>query len=959
MTAFDIAHQTVSELVYRFERGIKHYTSPQYQESEVRQDFIDDFFTALGWDVRHREQQNPYEQEVKIEKSQKQQEAKAQKRADYAFYLVPNFKDEKFFAEAKKPSVGLKNPDHYFQTIRYGWSANVPVSILTDFEEFHIIDCRIKPDVRYVFNGQHKVYRYTDYLEKDKFAEIYWIFSREAVANGSLEKYSASLPKSKGKAIQKTLFRGGYKPIDEDFLEYIDAIREDLAKAFKKNDENLNGEELTEAIQRTIDRLVFVRFLEDKLIEPENHVSEWTGWKDFVSDCRKLDAKYNGIVFKKHFIDSHDFAGAEEKLFRDICSDISNLNSPYQFNYLPIHILGSIYERFLGKIVIATAKRVHIEPKPEVRKAGGVYYTPKYIVDYIVSNTVGKLIDGKPPKEIAHMRFADIACGSGSFLIGVYDLLLEYHRKYYNEKLSGKTDIDKRSEDFNNTEYKDGQWILTLKLKQDILLNNIYGLDIDAQAVEVTQLSLFLKMLEDESLSSTQIRQVTVFSKVLPDLSKNIICGNSLIGSDILNVQLFQFEEEKKLNPRDFEITFPKIMESGGFDAIIGNPPYVLLEGEFRDQTQLNYYKNNYYSASYKIDLYHLFIERALRKLKKGGKLGYITPSNFLTNNGLKNLRHYILQNSSIAILNVINGKVFKGASVDTAVTILTKGITTSVSTIVNSNGDYKSFLESLERTFSQDIFLNTEGYLFTSINKKKEYSNAISLGDLAFVKFGMQLRDRKKFTSDVISNSEKTKITKYHRECYTGRDVERYYTNYSNLLAYFNRVAKRGGCWDEDIHNAKPKILVRQIGLYPICCMDEIGRACLNTLFMVVNKKETIFSPYYILGILNSKFIQWYWKENYYDQRTTFPKIKGSYLEELPIRNLDFSKKTEKEEHDNLVKLVQQILQTKIQFSSAKTERDKTFLESKFATLENQIDKSVYQLYELTPDEIHIIEKG
>ncbi|MBD0352957.1 MAG: hypothetical protein ICV65_17590 [Flavisolibacter sp.] len=165
MTAFDLAHQSVCQLVERFQKGIYHYTSPAYQESEARQDFIDDFFTALGWDVRHREQQNPYEQEVKIEKSQKQQEAKAQKRADYAFYLAPNFKDVQFFAEAKKPAVGLKNPDHYFQTIRYGWNANTPVAILTDFEEFHVIDCRSKPDIRYVFNGQHKEYRFIDYTD--------------------------------------------------------------------------------------------------------------------------------------------------------------------------------------------------------------------------------------------------------------------------------------------------------------------------------------------------------------------------------------------------------------------------------------------------------------------------------------------------------------------------------------------------------------------------------------------------------------------------------------------------------------------------------------------------------------------------------------------------------------------------------------------------------------------------
>lgn len=145
----------------------------------------------------------------------------------------------------------------------------------------------------------------------------------------------------------------------------------------------------------------------------------------------------------------------------------------------------------MGKIVRATDKRVFIEEKPEVRKAGGVYYTPKYIVDYIVKNTVGKLIEGKTPKQIAALRFADIACGSGSFLIGVYDLLLDYHKKYYTEKLKDKTEIDGRSEDFGFAEYRDKQWIITLNLKQDILVNNIYGVDIDAQAVEVTQLSLF------------------------------------------------------------------------------------------------------------------------------------------------------------------------------------------------------------------------------------------------------------------------------------------------------------------------------------------------------------------------------------------------------------------------------------------------------------------------------------
>jgi adenine-specific DNA-methyltransferase len=576
MTAFDKAFAQVQTLVQKFDRDIKHYMSAGYSEAEARQDFIDNFFIALGWDVNHQTQTNPYEQEVKIERSQKQQNESARKRADYAFFLAPNHKDEVFFVEAKKPSVLIQNqPQHYFQTQRYGWNAGCPISALTDFEEFVIIDCRAKPDIKYALNGKHKSYRYTDYANKEKFGEIYWVFSREAVAAGSIKKFADSLPKAKGKIIQKALFKGGYQAIDDSFLEYIDGIRLSLAQAFKKNDDSLDGEQLTEAVQRTVDRLVFIRFLKDKFIEAEQHVNEWTSWKDFVTDCRKLDAKYNGVVFKKHFIDEQDFAGAEAQLFVDICQDISSLNSPYDFNYIPIHILGSIYERFLGKVIRTTAKRVMVEEKPEVRKAGGVYYTPKYIVDYIVQNTVGKQIAGKTPKQIAELHFADIACGSGSFLIGVYDCLLDYHKKYYLKELADKTEINKNNAAFGNVEYINNQWVLSLKLKQDILLNNIYGVDIDYQAVEVTQLSLFLKMLEDESLSSIGTRQGRMFAKVLPDLTKNIVCGNSLIGFDIMSMNggLFEDNELKKLNPMDYASVFPKIMRNGVLMELWGIRP--------------------------------------------------------------------------------------------------------------------------------------------------------------------------------------------------------------------------------------------------------------------------------------------------------------------------------------------------------------------------------------------------
>ncbi|RYY39751.1 MAG: endonuclease [Chitinophagaceae bacterium] len=954
MTSFDLAYEAVGILVRRFEKGIKHYTSPQYQESEARQDFIDDFFTALGWDVRHREQQNPYEQEVKIEKSQRQQESKAQKRADYAFYMAPNFKDERFFAEAKKPSVGLRHPDHYFQTIRYGYNANVPLSVLTDFEEFHIIDCRIKPDIRYVFNGQHKEYRYTDYLDKEKFAEIYWLFSREAVANSSLETYASALPKPKGKAVQKALFKGGYKPIDEDFLEYIDGIREDLAKAFKRNDEALNGEELTEAVQRTIDRLVFIRFLEDKLIEPENHVSEWTSWKDFVGDCRKLDAKYNGVVFKKHFIDDQKFSGAEEITFKRICSDISNLNSPYQFNYLPIHILGSIYERFLGKVVVSTAKRVTIEVKPEVRKAGGVYYTPKYIVDYIVGNTVGKQIEGKAPKEISEMRFADIACGSGSFLIGVYDLLLEYHKKYYNDKLSDKKEIDKRSEDFGNAEYLDGQWILTLKLKQNILLKNIYGVDIDAQAVEVTQLSLFLKMLEDETLSTTQTRQGAIFSKVLPDLTKNIVCGNSLVGTDILNEKLFSFEEEKGLNPMDYESAFPEVIGKGGFDSIVGNPPW----GAEFDSYSKKYLLTLFPWINTKVkDSYSFFVSKALKLLSTGGQLGYITPNTWLLINTAVDFRREILKKDIKEIIDYGDG-VFKDATVESCTVILrNRKIEKNVIQVKRIKKNILVFENGVDvRLWEKDELCRIILELNPAIQKLKEkcYLNTNSFAVDSEIIWGIkpyqvgygEPPQTKKILEERSYHSEH-KIGKEWKPLLVGSNVNRYeldttkiqYIKYGKWLMYPSNESKMLG----------RKILLRQTSDKIRAIIDDKQYYCQNSVFIITTKLDY----HYILGLLNSKLFNFLYKLLNPQQGKVFAEIKPSVIKSLPVKTSPKKQLVEK-----VSDLVKQLVEAKSLLQVAKTSRDSDYLQNKCIALDRQIDVLVYQLYELTPNDIAIIEK-
>ncbi|HKP73248.1 MAG TPA: DNA methyltransferase, partial [Pyrinomonadaceae bacterium] len=499
---FETALERVRSLVADFKEHEAHYLSAKYQEQDVRKDFIDKFWIALGWDVNHDTQKNPNEQEVKVERNVGI-EGRV-KRADYAF-LTPNFRDVRFFVEAKKPARNIDNPDDYFQTIRYGWNAQTPVSVLTDFEHFRVLDCRLKPDIKTArdralpkFN-----FHYTEYADAEKFAEIYYLFSREAAHAGALEKFAAALPKPSGRAVNRRLFGEAFKTVDEDFLQQLDELREELARSFKNRNEELNGEELTEATQRTLDRLVFMRFLEDKLIEPEVIVERLgnggSAWGDFVAQSARLNAIYNGIIFKPHFIDAADFV-VDERVFASVRERLAHTNTVYNFNYIPIHVLGSIYERFLGKVIVATGKRAHVEEKPEVRKAGGVYYTPEYIVRYIVAETVGKLIDGKKPAEIAEMRFADIACGSGSFLLGVFDELLRYHTAYYNRNKTGRAE-GRRAGCVENA---DGTLRLSLRQKKAILTDNIYGVDLDAQAVEVAQLSLFLRLLEDETTASAK-----------------------------------------------------------------------------------------------------------------------------------------------------------------------------------------------------------------------------------------------------------------------------------------------------------------------------------------------------------------------------------------------------------------------------------------------------------------------
>ncbi len=403
----------------------------------------------------------------------------------------------------------------------------------------------------------------------------------------------------------------------------------------------------------------------------------------------------------------------------------------------------------------------------------------------------------------------------------------------------------------------------------------------------------------------------------------------------------------------------------GGFDAIVGNPPFVLLQDDFGDARQLKYLRQHFQCASYKLDTYHLFIERGIRLCGANGRLSLITPSNFLTNNHLDRLRRFILEKTQPEQLVVIEGGIFPGVSVDNAVFVFRAGQSAKLPfPLTRATAEEKDFHPTGQDQIYPDRVLSEQRALFTSgvINPTSELWDAISrrsvkLREVADVNFGKQLRDRKKFTRDVIEVGSRSSIPKTHVACVTGKDVERYRLEWSGLACLNNTIAQCGGCWDETKHKAKGKLLTRQIGRYPGFALDSQGYHCLNTLFMVTVSEARRIKPAFLLGVLNSKLLRALWTARFYDQRQTFPKIKGTYLKELPIALPDFKNPDDKARHDKLVSLVERMLEARRQLSAAKSDWDKDFYGNKCAGLDGQIDALVYELYGLTPEEIKIVE--
>lgn len=500
---------SVDQLVERFDENRVTYRSGAYNEAQVRVDFINPLLGLLGWDVENHRglpetfREVVYEDRVKV--------GGGTKAPDYGFYAGGQ---RRFFLEAKKPSVDLAGTvAPAVQLRRYAWSARLPLSILTDFEELAIYDCRREPAKEdEPATARLDYFTYDRYAEPEVWDRISSVFSKEAVLAGSLEKYA-----------EENRRRRGIETVDAAFLREIESWRAALAQNLASRN-LLNGRQLNYAVQMMIDRIIFLRMAEDRGIEDYGRLLALVNGGDIygrlVHLFREADDRYNSGLF--HF--RHERGREEEpdaltpslkvddKVLRGILRGLYYPDSPYEFSVLPVEVLGQVYEQFLGKVIRLDngGRKAMIEEKPEVRKAGGVYYTPKYIVDYVVERTIGRLLKGKCPGRrgaTSKLKIVDPACGSGSFLLGAYQYLLDWHRDRYLED-----GPEKHPKELH--EGLGGQWRLTMDEKKRILLNNIFGVDIDPQAVEVAKLSLLLKVLEGESEASldAQLRMLRACS---------------------------------------------------------------------------------------------------------------------------------------------------------------------------------------------------------------------------------------------------------------------------------------------------------------------------------------------------------------------------------------------------------------------------------------------------------------
>ncbi|MBI4725974.1 Eco57I restriction-modification methylase domain-containing protein [candidate division TA06 bacterium] len=950
--------------------------------------------------------------------------------------LVVECKDAK---KADKLDGRYRNQTFQEQLYGYCRKQGLYWGILTNFVEWRLYN---ETQGRLY---QNKKYAFIDLLWPGANPNSYVdILSDEGLA--FLMRFQRTpLCQAKGRVDDDPLYYPVEKQIEDikaRFFVKLKGWRDSLRRELHKNYwEKYDKDQIDLFTQKILDRMIFMEVCHDKgIIGQDVHRAILNSRDDKYHELKKwfkeMDEQFNTELFAPMAIDHFDI---DDKALAPIIAELNEID----FKNVSVHIIGEVYENYLGEMLRVTKKsglKAQEHKEQAKRKSQGIYYTPEYIVDYIVKNTVGELLNPSPsgrgagvrsttgagpnPKslpregrdlttaEIEKIKALDPACGSGSFLIKAFDLFLQAYRR----AAAGK----------QTSFYSD------LEIKKKILQHNLYGVDLDERAVEITKLNLMLKALEGLSYHDLKGR------KLLPNLELNIRCGNSLISGQTIE-QLAEKQaqttipglddavdikpllklhgefykeveddpkaklkneieiEEKRLNrklgdnlkgyfsnldevkPLNYQVAFPEVFTTSprpspggrgcaGFDAVFGNPPYIRT---MKLEKEKGFYSKRFSSAVGAYDIYVLFMERSLDLVKENGICSFITPNKYFVADYATKLRELLLNAATIFEIADL-GKcksIFGDALISTAVTFYGKKQNVkqirlkilnddNVSNIVNQKYDSVNIDDLLTRENTISIYQDDTSNKITD----KLWLNSDKLSKVAKVRTGIMGFEYWAMDKWISDDNTGCKIA-------TNSYIDRYAFLWGKKVNLYKRIVyipKLNPKCDVINENTRrlfecKKILVRGVASRLTATLDDTGVGMLVAVHSVIG--ET-YEDKYLLGLLNSKLFNWLHVMQFYSARIPEGSLRYpiSFLANLPIRRIDFKNKKDKDLHDQLVKLVKEMLKLNKNPERRPLPGPPRIGEGKradIAVIDQEIDELVYRLYGLSEEEIKIVESN
>jgi len=883
----------LKELVDNFSSASmnKDYVNAQNEEW-VKWNYIEPLLEILGW------KRGDIEKEYRVLKG----------RADY---LLKIGNEEVLVVEAKKVSVPLSEEEGR-QAVSYAYHRKIKFAILTNFKEvrvYHALSNIRNIDRNLLKFESGGYFRFTFDQFLNNFDKLYFL-SRESIEKKELNKLLSRKDEKEAKSI------------DESILDDLLEIREWLSKDLKKLRAHLTKEQIDEIVQILVDRLIFMRSVEDRGLEERDFLLKMVKdfqegrtdkrlWESLKIKFKIFDKEYNSKLFSEGLLEKEGFFDEQtlSKVIKELYFGNEGQQERYMFDEIPGDLLGNIYEQYLGTILSGTEKRVKLDSASGKRKKMGIYYTPSYIVDYIVKNTVYEYIKDKSIDEILEINIVDPACGSGSFLIKAFECVCNV----IEEKL-------KKGERGKALSFRDYSERLSLGQKATILTSCIYGVDLDEKAVELAQLNLLLKILEEETRETRK--------RILPNMKDNIKCGNSLIDdSRIAGDKAFKWEAQ-----------FPEAFHKGGFDIVIGNPPY----GAELSELDKNHLKKKFYlDKTGNTASYFIFLGDDI--LKERGDLAFIVPKQLTYTSSWIGTRELLLKNDLRYVID--SSEAFEAVELEQIIFIQGKKKRDNNSIIVG----FSNAGQIIENKSDIKYFSNLRFPLWITKENfsifEKILSNSSKLRDIAKVNWGG-------LVAKYLSNERASDSI----PCIRGREIKRY--RFSN--EYFIRKKNI----DESYYVKGEKLIFQRI----VCRYGEkiianyrnarIVGTYVNddnyddkTVTLIWDSKLNLK---FLLGFFNSKLINWFAHRYLWNRSQLTMEFMYDYAKSFPIRIPD--KKIEQKITELVDKML--ILQRKLhegKMSGNELER----IEGQVKNLDYEIDQEVYNLYEITKEEQKIIEES